>query len=681
MLDISSFDPIPERQAQEAIFEAIGAAPEAVAFDGNFHRFKIEGDKGTEKSGWYILYGNGFPAGAFGSWRSGETYKWHAERSSPLSTAERAFMEESYRLAQKERDAKIRERQAKAAETCRKIWSRAPIAGDDHPYLQRKKVKNHGLRVTGDGRLIMPVTVGTELMSLQYIRPDGQKEFHYGGKVSGGYFHTPPVEPETRGPCFVAEGYATGASIHEATGREVWVALNAGNLGKVGRFLREKRPEADIVFVGDNDRSGTGQKAATEAAEAIKARVVIPPEQGDANDYAASGKDLRGLLLGDHRRHWIFPFSVFRKQPQPIKWLIKGWIQAGGLHMVFGPSGVGKSFSVIDMAASIACPEIETWHGFTIKHGPVLYLAGEGYFGLKQRIVGWGAHKGISNIPIFLSEEARELNSPEGLRDTIDEIRSYETEPCLVIVDTLNRFMSGDENKAVDVKTMLDACSVLQREFKGAVCLVHHTGVAENAQDRARGSSAWRGAMDIEIQVRGDGDSYVTLNQTKNKDAERQKPLDFEMLKVMVPGWFDDDGEPVSTRVIRRSDAMKADVGRLTKTQSFALQTFEKAAATVGLLDEEGNFAGLERGSWRKVFSDMSRASTKGARRTAFYKAVKELQELGLITGQNDIFRPSGSMWDDIGQAHVTLSPACHPCQKNDAPLAPVTVTSVTHSL
>ena len=637
-------DVSPERQAQDAILEKIGAAPEDVVFDGRFHRFKIDGDRGTEKSGWYILYENGLPAGAFGSWRSGETFKWHTARAEPLNDAEHAALEETYRLAQEQRDAKIQERQQRAAETCREIWGRAPEAGDNHPYLRRKKVKSYGLRVTGDGRLIMSVYVGTELSSLQYISPDGQKEFHYGGRVSGGYFRIPASSNPLSQSRFVAEGYATAASIHEATGCEVWVALNAGNMGKVGQFLRENMPGADIVFVGDNDRSGTGQKAATDAAEAVKGRVIIPPDFGDANDYANDGKDLKALLLGMQRRHWIFPFSEFRKQPQPIKWLIKGWIQEEGLHMVFGPSGVGKSFSVIDMAASIACPEIEDWHGFKVKHGPVVYLAGEGYLGLKQRIVGWGAHKGADDISISLSEEARDLNTQEGLRDTIEEIRSYETEPRLIIVDTLNRFMAGDENKAVDVKTMLDACAVLQREFRCAVCLVHHTGVSESAQDRARGSSAWRGAMDIEIQVKGDSDNCVTLNQTKNKDAERQKPLDFELLKVDVPGWLDEDGTQITTRVIEISDAVKVEEDKLTKTQTFALQTFEKAAGTSGLLDEEGNFAGVERKAWRDVFFSMSKASTDGARRNAFYKAIKELRELGLVSEQNDIFRPSGFM-------------------------------------
>ena len=633
----------PERQAQDAILEKIGAAPETIAFDGNFHRFKIEGDKGTEKSGWYVLYGNGLPAGAFGSWRSGESFKWHAARTEPLSDAERAALEETYRRAQEQRDARIKERQARAAETCREIWDRAPAAGDDHPYLLRKKVKSHGLRVTGDGRLIMPVYIGTELSSLQYISADGQKEFHYGGKVSGGYFRIPVTAGALSQSHFVAEGYATAASIHEATGCEVWVALNAGNLTKVGQFLRENMLEADIVFVGDNDRSGTGQKAATEAAEAIKGRTIIPPDLGDANDYAADGKDLRALLLGTRR--WIVPVMEFCKKPQPIRWLIKHWLQENSQMMVFGASGSGKTFIVLDMALSIACRQIEAWQGFKVKHGSVVYLAGEGYAGLRARIAGWIAHKSVEDVDMYVSEEPVDLNAPGGISRTIQEIHSYDIEPCLIVVDTLNRFMTGDENKAQDTKTMLDACAVLQREFRCSVLFVHHTGVAENAQGRARGSSAWKGAMDIEMCVsKIDGEPQLVLQQTKNKDSELQPDLLLEQRPVDVPGWLDDDGEQVRTVIIELSREVKAEMEKkLSKSQEFALQTFNEAARTVGELDADGHFAGLTREAWREVFFRMSNLDTTGAKRTAFYRAQSDLQSLGKIALQDDgTYRAAG---------------------------------------
>ncbi|MCR5347156.1 MAG: AAA family ATPase [Fretibacterium sp.] len=633
----------PDQQARQVIFEKTGSAPESVVLDGNLRRFRTSGDKGSEKSGWYVLFGSGVPAGAFGNWRTGESFRWRAIRTEPLSAGESALLEEHYRLARAKRDASILQRQERAARTCREIWNQAPEALDSHPYLQKKKVRNHGLRSTGDGRLIMPVFIGQEITSLQYIGADGKKEFHYGGRAAGGFFRIPAWKPAAD-ICFVAEGYATAASVHEATGCEVWVGLNAGNLFRVGQTLREARPGADIVFVGDNDLSGTGQRAAEAAAEAAGGRVIIPPVTGDANDYALAGNNLRELLLKGQRRHWIFPFSHFCLQPQPVRWLIRGWLQAEGMHMVFGPSGAGKSFAVVDMAASVACPEVRDWHGMKLKHGPVVYLTGEGYTGLKQRFVGWSARRGVKDLPVYLSEESRDLNTPEGLRDVINEIRSYKTEPCLIIADTLNRFMAGDENKAQDTKTMLDACTALQREFRCAVCLIHHSGVSETAQNRARGSSAWRGAMDVEIQVRGDGDSCLTLNQTKNKDAERQKPLNFEMVLAEVPGWFDEDGFQITTRVLRRTAASEVREESLTRAQNFALRTFEKAAGTLGLLDGDGNFAGVERKAWREVFFSLSSASTQGARRTAFYKGIRDLLALGVIREENDIFRPAGFM-------------------------------------
>ena len=631
-----------EELAQEAILKETGAAVEQVLFDGAIHRFRVDGDTGSEKSGWYILFDKPIPAGAFGNWKQGDRgVKWHASGISVQASS--AELEKIWRLVWKQRDEELRMRRKIAEETCNQIWEAAPEAGPDHPYLQKKKVKNHGLRQTGDGRLIMPVYVEDKLKSPQYIDAGGKKQFHSGGEVAQGYFRIPAGERPSSSAKYIVEGYATGASVHEATGCEVWIALNAGNLKKVCSWLRANLPEAELVIVGDNDESGVGQKRAAEAAEAAGARCVIPPERGDANDYAASGKDLRALLSGAQRRHWIIPFSEFQKQPQPIKWLIKGWIQRKGTHMVFGPSGVGKSFAVIDMAASIACPEIEEWHGCKLKHGPVVYLTGEGFLGLRQRFVGWGAHKGVKDIPVYLSSEARDLNTPDGLRDTIEEIRSYDTRPVLIVVDTLNRFMAGDENKAQDTKTMLDACAALAEAFDCAVLLVHHSGVSENAQDRARGSSAWRGAMDIEIQVSGSG-GRLTLNQTKNKDAERQKPLELEMLTVDVPGWIDEDGAQVTTCVIETSSAVTVEEeDRLTRTQAFALQTFEKAASTVGILDDEGHFAGLPRKAWRDVFYDMCSSESPGAKRTLFNRAQSELQKIGRIELQDgDMYRLAG---------------------------------------
>jgi hypothetical protein len=125
------------------------------------------------------------------------------------------------------------------------------------------------------------------------------------------------------------------------------------------------------------------------------------------------------------------------------------------------------------------------------------------------------------------------------------------------VVDTLHRFLSGDENSASDTKTMLDACAGLMSEFACSVLLVHHTGVAEEAQHRARGSSAWRGALDIEISIvpsKGD-DAPIQIVQRKSKDAELAEPIFVNLQSVPITGWLDEDGEQVTSAVVVAAEA------------------------------------------------------------------------------------------------------------------------------
>jgi len=643
-----------EQQVQEAIFDATGSVVEPI-LDGKIHRFKVDGDAGSEKSGWYVIFGDRLPAGAFGNWKDGEDWiRWHADGID--YSANREALEDIWRGIREKRDKEQKEIWGKAAGACKQIWEKAQPASLTHPYLQKKKVKNHGLRQTGDGRLIMPVYIGVNLASLQYIGPEGDKQFHPGGQTSGGYFRIPASEKAEGKTKFIAEGYATAASIHEATGCEVWTALNAGNLKKVGEFLRKNLPDADLCFVGDNDESGVGQKKAQDAADAVKARCVIMPERGDANDYAVAGKDLKALLIKRDTlklTHWL----DFCSKPQPIKWLIKGWLQAGAQMMVFGAPGSGKTFVVLDMALSIACPQIETWQGFTLKHGPVAYLAGEGYAGMKQRLAGWKAYKDVDTGDMFVSEATANFDTGD-VSLAIESIESHfgDRPPCLIVIDTLIHFMAGDENKAQDTRNMLEACARLYQRFGCAVLLVHHTGVSQDAQLRARGSSAWRGAMDIEIAVlREDNEDFpaVTLKQTKNKDAELQKDLRLEQHQIDVPGWYDEDGEQVRTCVMGLSGTVKVEQEKaLTENQNIAILAYVEAAKTAGTLDNEGKFAGLAKEEWRKVFYEKLENKNPHSQRTLFSRAIKDLLNLGWLgandTNGNEYYTPVGlwGLWE-----------------------------------
>ena len=179
------------------------------------------------------------------------------------------------------------ERHRQAAAEAARLWALASEEGAS-PYLDRKGVRNHGGRFAADGALMLPMRdAADELWNVQTIKParpaDGgpDKLFVKGARKSG----TLHMIGTTEGAAWllVAEGYATAASIHEATGRPVAVAWDAGNLVHVVRALRGRYPAARIAVCGDDDadtagRTGKnpGRLKATEAARLARGLAVFP---------------------------------------------------------------------------------------------------------------------------------------------------------------------------------------------------------------------------------------------------------------------------------------------------------------------------------------------------------------------------------------------------------------------
>ncbi len=525
--------------------------------DGKIHRFK-SGTKGApghgDKPGWYLVFGDGIPAGRFGCWRAGMEVTWRADVGRKLTQTEE--MSHAKRLAEAKalRDAALERQHQVASETVEKIWTTANPANAEHPYLAKKGIQTHGARITGDGRLVVPLydSDGT-LATLQYIDHEGGKLYHPGGQTGGKFWMVGSLDEP--GTLFVAEGFATAATIHETTDRPVVVAYSASNLVPVTGTLREMYGATqDIVIVADHDNSGVGQRYAEQASAKYGARMVMPPILGDANDYAQAGHDLAGLLMPP-ADDWLIPADDFCAQPSPISWLVKRWIQSQALVMVHGPSGGGKTFVVLDWCLRMASGT-EDWAGHKVRHGNVVYLAGEGHHGLRGRVAAWKHHHKAGKLAMWLSKDGCDLNTPTGYLKVVEQVRMLKDRPSVIVVDTLHRFLSGDENSAQDAKTMLDACNALMQEFNCSVILVHHTGVSDEAQHRARGSSAWRGALDIEISiVPGKDNVPMQIVQRKSKDAELAETIHVELQQVSIPGWRDEDNQQVTSAVIIQAQA------------------------------------------------------------------------------------------------------------------------------
>jgi len=567
----------PEVQLADAMRESGLSPPAQIIMDGKIHRFSSDG-KAKGDTGWLVAFANdGAATACFGCWKSGIKQEWRADIGRDLSDAEKMTQARRMREARDIRDRELERNRAVAADTVATIWERSMPASPDHPYLARKGVQPNGARVTGDGRLMVPLyKPDGELASLQYIAHDGGKLYHAGGMTGGCFWMVGDMSP---GVLYVAEGFATAATIHEATGRPCVLAYSASNLVPVVGALREQYgPSQPLTIVADNDESGTGQKYADQASAKYGCSVITPPERGDANDYAQAGGDL-ALLLNPPQDDWLVPADDFCAQPQPIRWLVKRWLQDEALIMVHGPSGGGKTFVVLDWCLHIASAKPD-WNGHKVKPGGVIYLAGEGHSGLRGRVAAWKAHHGAERLNMWLSRAGCDLNTPEGYRRVSESIRALGELPRLIVVDTLHRFLQGDENSAQDAKTMIDACGALMREFGCSVLLVHHTGVSDEAQHRARGSSAWRGALEIEISVTPVGD-LRKIAQKKMKDGEEAEDIFVELQNVPLAGWVDEDGEQVSSAVPVMAEApveRKKDDKLATWKKTFSAAWFASGA-------------------------------------------------------------------------------------------------------
>ena len=193
-----------------------------------------------------------------------------------------------------------------------RILAAAGPAPVDHPYVVRKQVAPLGLRCDARGHLIVPLQDSDgRVHSLETIARDGAKRFLAGGAKRGHFCvigMDPGPMPAPSGPILICEGWATGASLHIATGHTVIAAMDAGNLMPVAEALRARFPAADLVLVADNDekpdRDGNpGVEAARKAALAIDGRLAVPESPGDANDlFCAEGPAAVAALVANAAR-------------------------------------------------------------------------------------------------------------------------------------------------------------------------------------------------------------------------------------------------------------------------------------------------------------------------------------------------------------------------------------------
>jgi putative DNA primase/helicase len=195
--------------------------------DGRIHRCDAKGKHG-HGDGSYLLHLDGMiPAGGCQNWQDGAGWEdWRYDPGRDLTNSEQAEFKHKLAAALRLRDEEESRNRAKARETAAWHWADARPAVEHH-YLQRKQIAAHGTRVKCDYLLLVPMyDEFSVLHNVQLIWPNGKKRYLRGGRVKGCFYRI----AGDRDKICIAEGFATAASIHEATGYTCIVAFDAGNL-------------------------------------------------------------------------------------------------------------------------------------------------------------------------------------------------------------------------------------------------------------------------------------------------------------------------------------------------------------------------------------------------------------------------------------------------------------------
>jgi phage/plasmid primase-like uncharacterized protein len=490
--------------------------PREIIADGKIHRFGSDGKPG-KKSYWYVLYPDGIAAGAYGDWREGEDnwHKWCSRAENSLSEDQRKVLRLRMEAARRAREVEIQKHQADAAALAENTWEQSAQVFERCPeYLTVKGVQSHGLRVTTrkhafpctDGEHRMPVGAGAlvvsvrdadgKLTSLQFIDGEG-KRFLPGGRVRGCFHVIGEIEGAKR--IGIAEGYATAASIHEATGLPVVVAFFAGNLEPVAESLRAKYPRTQFVFGADDDHlreNNSGITKATEAAKKFGGIVAIPDfgvargkDDTDWNDLAkakglevvktqiekAIAATVPPLASSIAVELWARPLPPPVLTPfAPLNDLLGGGLR--GLNILAGPTGRGKTGLGLQMARA------------TARLLPVCYFSTE--LSDRQALARLAAqelsrpwrpmYEGSAPTGLVVAHALAPLNlrvvvinSVTQFLDSLRSIEQFEGQPPFVVLDYLQGLARNpEEDRRLAVGALSEAITAWSRTTGGVVLAV-----------------------------------------------------------------------------------------------------------------------------------------------------------------------------------------------------------------
>jgi hypothetical protein len=278
------------------------------------------------------------------------------------------------------------------------------------------------------------------------------------------------------------------------------------------------------------------------------------------------------------KRFELIPFDDIKINTAPA-YLVKGIIPRIGLTVVWGPPKCGKSFLIYDMVMHVALGW--DYRDRKVHQGAVVYCALEGCAAFKNRVEAFRQDRladDASKVPFHLMASPMQLVADHPA--LIASIREKEATPAAVVIDTLNRSLSGSESSDEDMAAYVLAADAVRDAFNCVVIIVHHCG---HEGTRPRGHSSLIGALDAQIAVKRDAADNIIATVELMKDGPQGDDFT-SRLKVVELG-IDDDGDPITSCVIAPFEGPAQQKGKLKKLPAAAVKALK---ALHEIIDDAG---------------------------------------------------------------------------------------------
>jgi hypothetical protein len=359
------------------------------------------------------------------------------------------------------------------------------------------------------------------------------------------------------------------------------------------RFEQSEEPETDAERGSSEDEQPEDPDAQAETnSEDVPSEIA-----GTQTENGSSEKEQSEEPKAKKPRFEIHTVEEVLQLPNP-EWLIDKLLVRGTVAEAVGPRASLKSFIAGDIANHVALGW--AWCGHNVIQGPVLYIAGEGFAGQKQRLQAWMQKFEVTDIPglemLGSSVDFSDLKTVEELFLTIvDRKVPYQ----LVIIDTLARNKGkAQENSNDDMQAVLTGMETIARDLGACVFVIHHIARSTGSD---RGATSFGDGVQTIIKVTRD-ENLVTLTVEKQKDGPELPPFGLEAEVVLLPSG-------ASSLVLVPTDTLATPKARQERMKN-DLKSHEQILAFMKLKER---IVPLSRAEWESI-SGLSRRKFEEAR-------------------------------------------------------------------